>query len=113
MVSLLGDTTIAGHLVWGEDNEFGFSTGARYDFGLPLLGDDGSTKNWYLAVRYGNYDEGSGNANAWGVTSTLGYQASDNLLMRIEYRWDRDVGGLGDGTEDNQSTLNLNLVTSF
>ena len=113
VVSLLGDTTIAGHLVWGEDSEFGFSTGARYDFGLPLLGDDGSTKNWYLAVRYGNYDEGSGNANAWGVTSTLGYQASDNLLMRIEYRWDRDDGGLGDGTEDNQSTLNLNLVTSF
>ena len=114
VVSLLGDTTIAGHLVWGEDNEFGFSTGARYDFGLPLLGDDGSTKNWYLAVRYGNYDEGSGNANAWGVTSTLGYQASDNLLMRIEYRWDRDDTGLGsDGTDDDQSSLNLNLVTSF
>jgi hypothetical protein len=116
VVSLLGDTTIAGHLVWGEDNEFGFSTGARYDFGLPLLGDDGSTKNWYLAVRYGNYDEGSGHANAWGVTSTLGYQASDNLLMRIEYRWDRDDTGLGGNDpadEDNQSSLNLNLVTSF
>ena len=114
VVSLLGDTTIAGHLVWGEDNEFGFSTGARYDFGLPLLGDDGSTKNWYLAVRYGNYDEGSGNANAWGVTSTLGYQASDNLLMRIEHRWDRADGGLGEtGADDNQSSLNLNLVTSF
>ncbi len=124
VVSLLGDTTIAGHLVWGEDNEFGFSTGARYDFGLPLLGDDGSTKNWYLAVRYGNYDAGSENTgNAWGVTSTLGYQASDNLLMRIEYRWDRDSdGGLGKdstvpadgiGDEDNQSSLNLNLVVSF
>ena len=114
VVSLLGDTTIAGHLVWGDDSEFGFTTGARYDFGLPLLGDDGSTKNWYLAVRYGNYDEGSGNANAWGVTSTLGYQASDNLLMRIEYRWDRDDTGLGsDGTDDDQSSLNLNLVTSF
>jgi len=115
VVSLLGDTTIAGHLVWGEDDEFGFSTGARYDFGLPLLGDDGSTKNWYLAVRYGNYDAGSNNGNEWGVTSTLGYQASDNLLMRIEYRWDRDSDeGLGgDADEDNQSSLNLNLVTSF
>ena len=115
VVSLLGDTTIAGHLVWGEDDEFGFSTGARYDFGLPLLGDDGSTKNWYLAVRYGNYDAGSNNGNEWGVTSTLGYQASDNLLMRIEYRWDRDSDeGLGGGAdEDNQSSLNLNLVTSF
>jgi len=117
VVSLLGDTSIGAHLAWGEDDEFGFSTGARYDFGLPLLGDDGSTKNWYLAVRYGNYDEGSTHANAWGLTTTLGYQAADNLLMRIEYRWDRDGdGGLGDGTdplEDNQSSLNLNLVTSF
>lgn len=116
VVSLLGDTTIAGHLVWGDDSEFGFTTGARYDFGLPLLGDDGSTKNWYLAVRYGNYDAGSANTgNAWGVTSTLGYQASDNLLMRIEYRWDRDDTGLGggDNSDDDQSSLNLNLVTSF
>ena len=40
---------------------------------------------------------------------------SDNLLMRIEYRWDRDSdNGLGAaGAEDNQSSLNLNLVTSF
>ena len=114
VVSLLGDTNIGGHLVWGEGGEFGFSTGVRYDFGLPLLGDDGSTKNWYLAARYGNYDAASGPDNdAWGLTTTLGYQAADNLLMRIEYRWDRADGGLGDGDDDNQSTLNLNLVTSF
>ncbi len=129
LVSLLGDTTIAGHLVWGENDEFGFSTGARYDFGLPLLGDDGSTKNWYLAVRYGNYDAGSSiaddptttedetdpNSNEWGLTTTLGYQAADNLLLRIEYRWDRDGdGGLnGAADDDNQSSLNFNLVTSF
>ena len=108
VVSLLGDTTIAGHLVWGEDDEFGFSTGARYDFGLPLLGDDGSTKNWYLAVRYDNYDESNASKD-WSVTSTLGYQAADNLLMRIEYRWDRGIGA----AEDSQTGLNVNLVTSF
>ena len=35
-----------------------------------------------------------------------------NLLMRIEYRWDRNGdGGLGDG--DSQTGLNVNLVTSF
>ena len=116
VVSLLGDTTLAAHLVFGDspstgEDTFGFSTGARYDFGLPLLGDDGSTKNWYLAVRYDNYDE-SAAAKAWSLTSTLGYQAADNLLMRIEYRWDRNGdGGLGDG--DSQTGLNVNLVTSF
>jgi hypothetical protein len=113
VVSLLGDTTLAAHLVFGDspstsEDTFGFSTGARYDFGLPLLGDDGSTKNWYLAVRYDNYDE-SGDSKDWSLTSTLGYQAADNLLMRIEYRWDRGVGD----DEDSQTGLNVNLVTSF
>ena len=113
VVSLLGDTTLAAHLVFGDspttgEDTFGFSTGARYDFGLPLLGDDGSTKNWYLAVRYDNYDE-SGASKDWSVTSTLGYQAADNLLMRIEYRWDRGIGA----AEDSQTGLNVNLVTSF
>ena len=113
VVSLLGDTTLAAHLVFGDspatgEDAFGFSTGARYGFGLPLLGDDGSTKNWYLAVRYDNYDE-SGASKDWSVTSTLGYQAADNLLMRIEYRWDRGIGA----AEDSQTGLNVNLVTSF
>ena len=114
VVSLLGDTSISGHLVFGENDSFGFSTGGRYDFGLPVLGDDGSTKNWYLAVRYDNYDGGSGVGNEWGLTTTLGYQAADNLTMRIEYRWDRaDTGLGGDGTDDEQTGLNINLVTSF
>jgi len=113
VVSLLGDTTIDAHLVFGDSPDttedcFGFSTGARYGFGLPLLGDDGSTKNWYLAVRYDNYDE-SGASKDWSITSTLGYQAADNLLMRIEYRWDRVIGA----AEDSQTGLNVNLVTSF
>jgi len=114
VVSLLGDTSISGHLVFGENDSFGFSTGGRYDFGLPVLGDDGSTKNWYLAVRYDNYDGGSGVGNEWGLTTTLGYQAADNLTMRIEYRWDRaDTGLGGSDTDDEQTGLNINLVTSF
>ena len=114
VVSLLGDTSISGHLVFGENDSFGFSTGGRYDFGLPVLGDDGSTKNWYLAVRYDNYDGGSGVGNEWGLTTTLGYQAADNLTMRIEYRWDRaDTGLGGDDLDDEQTGLNINLVTSF
>ena len=114
VVSLLGDTSISGHLVFGENDSFGFSTGGRYDFGLPVLGDDGSTKNWYLAVRYDNYDGGSGVGNEWGLTTTLGYQAADNLTMRIEYRWDRaDTGLGGDDGDDEQTGLNVNLVTSF
>jgi hypothetical protein len=108
VVSLLGDTSISGHLVFGEDDTFGFSTGGRYDFGLPVLGDDGSTKNWYLAVRYDNYD--AAGPKQWGLTSTLGYQAADNLTMRIEYRWDRGPGTIDD---DSQTGLNVNLVTSF
>lgn len=113
VVSLLGDTTLAAHLVFGDspatgEDTFGFSTGARYGFGLPLLGDDGSTKNWYLAVRYDNYDESNASKD-WSITSTLGYQAADNLLMRIEYRWDRGIGA----AEDSQTGLNVNLVTSF
>ncbi|MFP6739048.1 MAG: hypothetical protein VCD34_09940, partial [Planctomycetota bacterium] len=67
-----------------------------------------STKNWYLAVRYDNYDV-SDESKDWSVTSTLGYQAADNLLMRIEYRWDRGVGD----NDDSQTGLNVNLVTSF
>ena len=114
VVSLLGDTSIAGHLVFGENDSFGFSTGGRYDFGLPVLGDDGSTKNWYLAVRYDNYDAGSGSSNEWGLTTTLGYQAADNLTLRVEYRWDRADSGLGGSdTDDEQTGLNVNLVTSF
>ena len=114
VVSLLGDTSISGHLVFGENDSFGFSTGGRYDFGLPVLGDDGSTKNWYLAVRYDNYDGGSGVGNEWGLTTTLGYQAADNLSLRIEYRWDRaDTGLGGDDLDDEQTGLNVNLVTSF
>ncbi|MEC9353335.1 MAG: outer membrane beta-barrel protein [Planctomycetota bacterium] len=114
VVSLLGDTSISGHLVFGENDSFGFSTGGRYDFGLPVLGDDGSTKNWYLAVRYDNYDAGSGPNTEWALTTTLGYQAADNLTMRIEYRWDRaDTGLGGDDLDDEQTGLNINLVTSF
>lgn len=114
VVSLLGDTTLAAHLAFGENDAFGFSTGARYDFGLPVLGDDGSTKNWYLALRYDNYDE-SGSAKEWSLTSTLGYQAADNLSLRIEYRWDRADGGLGAAGDDadHQTGINVNLVTSF
>jgi len=112
VVSLLGDTTLNGHIVMNDSDDFGFSTGGRYDFGLPVLGDDGSTKSWYLAVRYDHWD--ATGPKAWGLTSTLGYQAADNLSMRIEYRWDRAGTGLGGGgTDDEQTGINVNLVTSF
>jgi len=113
VVSLLGDTTLNGHIVMNDSDDFGFSTGGRYDFGLPVLGDDGSTKSWYLAVRYDHWD--ATGPKTWSLTSTLGYQAADNLALRIEYRWDRAANGLGGppSADDEQTGLNVNLVTSF
>jgi len=61
-------------------------TGA--DFGPTSL----DLRGEYL---YGNNDHGSSNQEAWNLTMTAGWYLTEGLQLRLEYRYDKSLQGLG------------------
>jgi hypothetical protein len=61
------------------------------------------------------------NANAWGATLTAQYDLWQNVISRLEYRWDNnnytDTGAFGDAqggpTLNNAHMVALNVIYSF
>jgi hypothetical protein len=53
-----------------------------------------------------------------GVTATLDYALWQNVITRLEYRWDHDLGQnggqhFGQGTRDNDHLVALNVIYKF
>jgi hypothetical protein len=75
--------------------------------GAPIFGSGGYTQ-----------DDGSfraGAENDWSETVTLAFNVWDNLLTRVEYRFDDLHGGISGtaGHADIQHEISLNAVYSF
>ncbi len=91
---------------------------ARYDFHQDM----------YLALRgeyfddtdYTRLPQETGNPNSnqemWEITVTLGYEVTEDLLTRIEYRHDEADGDIfhdKGGSDDTQDTIALEVIYSF
>jgi hypothetical protein len=81
--------------------KFSFNTRAEY-----TAGSDGTF-----------YTAGPGRGNdLFGLTLTAGYSFWDNVVSRLEFRWDHELHGLGvfnDGSDKNAFALALNLIYQF
>ncbi len=100
----------------GEDGEvWGIGGYTRYDF----------REDMYVALR-GEFFDDSDNVSAlglgpneyWEITITYGYQITEQLMGRLEYRHDdADLavfdGDNGLGTEDSQDTIAFEITYSF
>lgn len=100
----------------GSDGEvYGFGGYVRYDF----------REDMYAALRGEYFDDddavsalGLGSNEYWEITATLGYQVTDQLLTRIEYRHDDAENPVFDddsgfGIEDSQDTIAFEIIYSF
>lgn len=59
---------------------------------------------------------GADNVQLLGVTATLDYRLWENVISRVEFRWDKDLNNDGlflDGKAENAMSLALNLIYRF
>lgn len=105
-------------------DDFGFSTGFEFSYGtienFNVVGDSGDTE-WFgfigraridvgdfgTTFRFDYIDDrdgfvaGNESGDLWSITVSPSYAITDNMFVRLEYRYDETVGGksfLGDST---------------
>jgi Putative beta-barrel porin-2, OmpL-like. bbp2 len=96
---------------------------ARWDLAARAEYASGTAGNSIFASRSGFGSDkpinGANNEQFLGVTATVGYKFWDNVVSRLEFRWDRDVSGgvptLGTAAHPRQNsfTLALNVIYRF
>ena len=94
------ENAVGGYLAWQATEKLKLNGRAEY-----ATGSNGA---------YGITQDG--HTELFGLTATLDYTLWANAITRLEFRWDRDLGGNGaflDGTKDNAASLALNVIYKF
>lgn len=108
---------------WGNQERGALNMGDYDWWGVALYGRYDINEQLYTALRGEYFDDYSGRATGnfggieyWEVTATLGYEITDGLQARLEFRHDDADSPVFDddnGTDDTQNTIAAEVIYSF